>query len=78
MSGKYEDDEASMVEKASIGLFGIVLWCCTGGLMLLHFASFFLGASSLILFVVGFFIPPVGLINGLAYILTGDSVEQYY
>jgi hypothetical protein len=78
MSGKYEDDEASMVKKASKGLFMIVLFCCISGPMLLHIASFLLGASSLILFVVGVFIPPVGLINGLAYILTGDSVEQYY
>ena len=36
------------------------------------------GAASLFFGVVGFFVVPVGLINGLVFIVTGDSLEQYF
>jgi hypothetical protein len=66
------------VVKAGIGLLGVMLWCSTGGLMFLHFVSFFMGATSLLFAIIGFFVPPVGLVNGLIFIVTGDSLQQYF
>jgi hypothetical protein len=65
-------------EKASGFTLGLVMWLCTGGLMTVHVVSWLLGATSLILTAIGMFIPPVGLINALVFIFTGDSLEQYF
>ena len=73
-----DHNETGIVEKAGVGLSAIMLWCSTGGLMLFHIISVFAGATTWILAFVGFFIPPVGLLNGLIFILTGDSLEQYF
>lgn len=73
-----DNRQLGLGEKAGIGILGVMLWCSTGGLMFIHMLSFFLGATSIILGLVGFFIPPVGLINGLVFIITGDSLEQYF
>ncbi|MDC1282245.1 hypothetical protein N8Z18_00575 [bacterium] len=73
-----DNNDTGIVEKAGIGLFAIMMWCSTGGLMLLHIISVFAGATTWVLGFVGFFIPPVGLLNGLIFILTGDSLEQYF
>ena len=70
--------DPNMVEKAGIGALAIILWCSTGGLMLLHAISFFVGATSLLFAIIGLFIPPIGLINGLVFIVTGDSLQQYF
>ena len=76
--GNDNNDDPNTAEKAGIGILFIFLWCSTGGLMLLHFISFFTGATNLLFFAIGFFIPPVGLINGLVFIVTGDSFQQYF
>ena len=72
------DEEPNIATKAGIGLLGIMLWCSTGGLMFAHFISVYVGAASLFFGVVGFFVVPVGLINSLVFIVTGDSLEQYF
>ena len=73
-----ENGEDSIATKAGIGLLGIMLWCSTGGLMFLHFISVYMGASSVFFGVIGFFIPSVGLVNGLVFLVTGDSLQQYF
>ena len=72
------DEEPDYVTKTGIGLIALMLWCSTGGLMFLHFVSVFMGATTLFFGILGFFIPPVGLINGLVYIVSGDSLQQYF
>lgn len=57
---------------------GVIFWCCTGGLMFVHFISIIAGATGIILGIVGIFIPPVGLVNALAWILTGYSLTYYF
>ena len=73
-----DNNDSGIGEKAKVGLLAIMLWCSTGGLMGLHIISAFVGATTVLLGFVGFFIPPVGLLNGLIFILTGDSLEQYF
>ena len=73
-----EDEEPGIASKAGLGLLGILVWCSTGGLMLAHFASVFMGAATIIFGVIGFFIAPVGLVNGLVFLVTGDSLQQYF
>ena len=41
------NNDPNMVEKAGFGALAIILWCSTGGLMLLHAISFFVGATNL-------------------------------
>lgn len=60
------------------GVVGIIFWCCTGGLMTVHVVSSFIGATSLFLGVIGFFIPPIGLINAFILIFTGYSLSQHF
>ncbi len=73
-----KEDKTNIKEKVGYGVLGIMLWCSTGGLMFVHAISWFLGYSSVLLAIIGLFIPPVGLINGFIFILTGDSLEQYF
>ena len=73
-----DNDDLNGATKTGIGILAIMLWCSTGGLMLLHFVSFYLGATSLFFAVIGFFVAPVGLVNGLVFIMTGDSLQQYF
>lgn len=70
--------KSKVAEETGYGFLAVFLWCSVSGLMLLHFVSFFVGLTSPLLLAVGFFVPPVGLINGLVFTLTGDSVQQYY
>ena len=44
-----DNNETGIVEKAGVGLFAIMLWCSTGGLMLIHIISVFAGATTWIL-----------------------------
>jgi len=73
-----DDKNPNIAEKVGLGLFGIMLWCSTGGLMFLHFISVYVGVTTITLGIVGFFVAPLGLINGLIFILTGDSIQQYF
>jgi hypothetical protein len=75
---KNDNEDLNLVEKTGAGLLMVMLWCSTGGLMLLHFVSFFTGATSLFFAILGFFVAPVGLVNGLVFIVTGDSLQQYF
>ena len=75
---KKNNEDPKLVVKAGAGLLAIMFWCSTGGLMFLHFVSFFMGATSLLLAIIGFFVPPVGLVNGLVFLVTGDSLQQYF
>ena len=70
--------ELSWYSKLMSGFIGVIIWCLTGGLMMLHFWSVYSGFSSLLLGVFGFFIAPLGLVNGGVFLITGDSVEQYF
>lgn len=60
------------------GFIGIIFWVCTGGMMLLHFVSFFMGSTSLLFGLIGLFVPPVGVVNGFVFLTTGDSLQQYF
>ena len=71
-------ENPKLVAKAGIGMLGVMFWCSTGGLMFLHFISFFMGATSLLFAIIGFFVPPIGLVNGLVFIVTGGSLQQYF
>ena len=75
------DKEYNLVEKIkelfATG-FGLIFWCFTGGLMLVHTVSFFMGMSSFALLLIGIFVPPVGITNAIIFILSGDSIEQYF
>ena len=62
----------------AMGILGIVLWCSIPGLWLVHFFSWSAGATSLKLGLLGTVVPPVGIVNGLIFIITGDSFEQYF
>ena len=43
-----------------------------------RFHHSYVGTEHILLGIIGLFIPPVGLINGLIFILTGDSLEQFF
>ena len=73
-----KDEEPSIASKAGLGVLGILLWSSTGGLMLAHFASVFMGTATFVFGVIGFFVAPVGLLNGLVFLVTGDSLLQYF
>lgn len=60
------------------GTFAFIAWLFTGGLMLLHIGSVVMGYTSLILGGAGLFVPPLGIINGIVFVATGDSLEQYF
>ena len=60
------------------GLIGIIFWVCTGGMMLLHSVSFFMGSTSLLLGLIGIFVPPIGVVNGFIFITTGDGIQQFF
>jgi len=75
---KNDNEDLNLVEKTGAGLLAVMFWCSTGGLMLLHIVSFFAGATSLFFAILGFFVVPVGLVNGLVFIVTGDSLQQYF
>ena len=64
--------------KVGASLLGIILWCSSGGLMLAHFVSWFLGYTSTLYAIGGFFIAPYGIVNGAVFIFTGNSLEQYF
>ncbi|WP_139170550.1 hypothetical protein [Lutimaribacter saemankumensis] len=55
-----------------------ILWVMTGGMMTVHFVSFVLGATSAVLLGVGIFIPPVGIVNALIFLFTGQSLNAYF
>lgn len=55
-----------------------ILWVMTGGMMTVHFVSFVLGATSAVLLGVGIFIPPVGIVNALMFLFTGQSLNAYF
>lgn len=64
--------------RAAAGITALILWVMTGGMMMVHFVSFALGATSAILLGVGIFIPPVGIVNALIFIFTGQSLDVYF
>jgi hypothetical protein len=55
-----------------------ILWVITGGMMMVHFVSFALGATSAVLLGVGIFIPPVGIVNALIFLFIGQSLDVYF
>ena len=80
-SSDYLVKELKMTRRADKALshsFGLLFWLSTGGLMMVHVISWLVGASSLILVILGVFIPPVGLINAFIFIFTGNSMGQYF
>lgn len=60
------------------GIIGLLFWICTGGMMLLHLASFFVGATSFLFMLIGSFVPPIGIVNGFVFLTTGDGLQQYF
>lgn len=73
-----EDETQSIGKKAGFGLVAFIFWCSTGGLMLLHFISVFLGHTTLLFGAIGLFIPPVGIVNAFIFILYGESLSDYF
>ncbi len=71
-------DDLNLAEKAGAGMLAIMFWCCTGGLMFVHIISFLVGATTLWFTVIAFFVAPVGLVNGLVFLFTGESLQQYF
>jgi hypothetical protein len=80
-SSDYLVKELKMTRRADKALshtFVLLFWLSTGGLMMVHVISWLVGASSLILAILGIFMPPVGLINALIFIFTGNSLARYF
>lgn len=65
-------------EKMSVLAVALLVWFPTGGLMLVHFISGIWGVTSLLLFVLGMFVPPIGLVNAIVVLWTGDSLQQFF
>jgi hypothetical protein len=55
-----------------------VLWLMTAGMMMVHLVSFFFGATGVILLVAGVFIPPIGIVNALVFLFTGETISDYF
>ena len=68
---------ASM-EKIGISALIIIIWVLTGGMMTVHFISYLLGETTGLLLVIGMFIPPLGIINALAFLFTGSSLDDHF
>lgn len=64
-------------QKIGGGALGLLLWACTGGLMLVHI-FFSIQNSQIIFLIVGMFIPPIGLINALSWIFSGQSITGWF
>jgi hypothetical protein len=50
----------------------------TAGMMMVHLVSFFFGATGVILLVAGVFIPPIGIVNALVFLFTGETISDYF
>jgi hypothetical protein len=68
----------NLKERTSVVVIAWLVWFPTGGLMIVHFISGILGVTSLLLFVLGMFIPPIGLVNAIVILWTGDSLQQFF
>lgn len=70
-------EEDGIPSKSAIGLgIGLVLvaWILTGGMMLLHIASWAVGVTNLKLALLGILFPPIGVVNGVTFLFTGENI----
>ena len=61
-----------------MGVIILGLWVMSGGMMTVHVVLFLLGTTNLMLLILGLFIPPVGIINALTYIFTGETLNSHF
>lgn len=46
--------------------------------MLVHAVSTLVGATSMLLFVIGFFVPRIGILNAVVFLITGVILDKYF
>ena len=53
-------------------------WVMTAGMMMVHLASALLGVTSIFLLLLGIFVPPIGIVNALLFLFSGESLNAYF
>jgi hypothetical protein len=67
-----------MMPKFLGGIVGLVFWLLSGGAMTIHLAHSVFWIENYIFAIVGFFIAPIGVVNGLYILFTGLSLVTLF